>query len=158
MKEEVMSHIVIQHYQFPITDPFREGHVLTETEANVLNWHRARLIQKIVLKWTSEVIDKAIERDGPSAILSVEEVDALTKRIIEFDANYTLSKAKEPRTSILEYNLELLASNFLYSKMNGDGAEPSREDIERIKRVPEIQARARDLIRSGTFSLAELVS
>lgn len=152
-----MSFIVAQHYQFPIRDPFKEGHVLTETEANVLNWHRARLIQKIVLKWVTEVIDKAIENNGgdPNTILSVEEVDMLTQRIADFDYDYKLSKAKEPRTSILEYNLDLLASNFLYR--NGDG-EPSAEDIERIKRVPEIQARARDLIRSGTFSLSELLA
>ena len=148
-----MSFIVIQHYQFPIRDPFVEGHVLTDVEANVMNWHRARLIQKIVYKWVVEAIDTAIE--AGDTILSVEEVDALLQRITAFDAEYELSKAKEPRTSILEYNLELLASNFLYKK--GDG-EPSREDIERIKKVPEIQARARDLIKSGTFSLSELIA
>lgn len=145
-----MSFVVIQHYQFPIRDPYREGHVLTDVEASVLNWHRARLIHKIVYRWAIDVIE-----NSENTILSVEEVDKLTQRIIAFDQEYELTRAKEPRTSILEYNLELLASNFLYKK--GD-EEPSREDIERIKRVPEIQARARDLIKSGTFSLSELIS
>jgi hypothetical protein len=154
-----MSFIVVQHYQFPIRDPFKEGHVLTETEANVLNWHRARLIQKIVHKWVTEAIDHAIEASGddPNTILSVAEVDSITQRITDFDAEYKLSKAKEPRTSILEYNLELLASNFLYKNGINGGEEPSPEDLARIKRVPEIQARARDLIKSGTFSLSELL-
>lgn len=152
-----MSFIVAQHYQFSIRDPFVKGHVLTAVEANVLNWHRARLIQKIVQKWVIAAIEEAITANGsdPSTILSVEEVEALRQRIEDFDYEYELKEAKEPRTSILEYNLELLASNFLYK--NGD-ILPSPEDVERIKKVPEIQARARDLIKSSTFSLSELLA
>lgn len=150
-----MSYIVVQQYQFPIRDPYSEGHVLSAVEANVLNWHRARLIQKIVHKWVVEVIEEAIAEAGdPTILLSVEQMEAIRQRITDFDYDYKLSRAKEPKTSILEYNLELLASNFLYRR--GDD-EPSREDIERIKKVPEIQARARELIRSGTFSLEELL-
>lgn len=151
-----MSYIVVQHYQFPIHDPFSEGHVLTEVEAQVLNWHRARLIQKIVHKWVVEEIEAAIADTGDDYnVLTVEQVDKLLKRIAEFDESYTLSKAKEPKTSVLEYNLDLLATNFLYRKGEDD---PSREDIEKIKKAPEIQARARDLIRSSTFSLSELIA
>lgn len=151
-----MSFIVVQQYQFQIRDPYSEGHILTDVEANVLNWHRARLIQKIVHRWVVEAIEAAVEASGdPNILLSVDEVEAISQRIIDFDYDYKLSKAKEPKTSILEYNLELLAFNFLYRR--GD-EEPSREDIERIKRVPEIQARARELIKSGSFSLAELMT
>jgi len=152
-----MSFIVVQHYQFPIRDPFTEGHILTETEAHVLNWHRARLIQKIVAKWVVETIEEAIGSNGsnPGTLLSVAQVEDLTRRIVEFDAEYELSRAKEPKVSLLEYNLDLLASNLLYIK---GAEEPSQDDIDRIKKAPEIQARARDLIRSGTFNLAELLA
>jgi hypothetical protein len=155
-REGCMSYIVVQHYQFPIRDPFKEGDILTEIEANVLNWHRARLISRIVSRWVTDVIDLSERSDGwnPDDLLSAEEVENLTQRIIEFDENYNLSKAKEPKVSLLEYNLELLASNFLYRNGNG---EPSEEDIARIKKAPEIQAKARDLIKSGTFSLSELL-
>jgi hypothetical protein len=143
-----MSFALIQHYQFPLRDPFEEGHILTATEAHVLNWHRARLIQKIVHRWVMDAQDECTD-----TILSVEEMKALTDRISEFDRNYELQPAKEPKTSILEYNLEMLAGNFL--SRNGN-LNPRKEDIEAIKRTPEIQAKARDLIKSSTFSFEEL--
>jgi hypothetical protein len=146
-----MSHIVVQHYQFPIRDPFETGHVMTAIEAHVLNWHRARLIQKIIKPWVLDVLVK-----NGSAILSVEELNKLSQRIEEFDKNYTLSPAKEPKTSVLEYNLNMLAENFL--RHNGGSTDLRPEDIERIKKTPEIQARARELIQSSTFALEELMA
>ena len=145
-----MSFLVIGNYQFPIHDPFEEGMPLSAVEANVLNWHRARLIQKIVYKWVMDAIGQA-----EGELLSVEEVAQLTARITEFDRLYELQMAKEPRMAVLEYNLELLAQNFL--RTNGY-TELRKEDIERIKKTPEIQERARDLIRSSSFSFEELMT
>ena len=145
-----MSFAVVHLYQFPISDPFSAGHVMTETEANVLNWHRARLIQKIVHRWVTEVID---DNGGEDSILSAESVAALRDRISEFDRNYNLQPAKEPRASILEYHLDVLARNFLYQNGYTDLRE---EDVERIKKTPDIQKRARELIKSSTFTLEEL--
>jgi hypothetical protein len=147
-----MSFLVIQHYQFPITDPFKEGHVLTAVEAQVLNWHRARLIQKIVYKWIMDTIE-----ESGNDILSQKEVEGLTARIRNFDWQYELQMAKEPRQGALEYNLKLLAENFLRSR-GINVTDLREEDIDRIKRTPEIQARARDLIRSSAFSFDELMA
>jgi len=144
-----MSFIVIQHYQFPIRDPFEAGHVLTETEANVLNWHRASLIQKTTQRWVLEAIN------GSEELLSLEELDKLTWRIKEFDATYELSPRRPPKQSILEHNLELLAEGLLF--LNGE-MEPEEEDLERVKRTPEIQAKARALIRAANFTPEELLS
>jgi hypothetical protein len=144
-----MSFIVIQHYQFPIKDPFEAGHVLTEAEASVLNWYRAGLIQKTTQRWVLEAIN------GSPDILSIQTLDELAARIKEFDARYELSPRKAPRKSILEYNLDLVANGIL---LRSGEFEPSEEDIERVKKTPEVQARARDLIKSSTFSVEELLS
>jgi hypothetical protein len=144
-----MAFIVIQEYQFPIRDPYEAGHVLTELEANVLNWHRAGLIQKTTQRWVLEVIN------GSDSILSVEALAELREKIVEFDSRYELSPRKSPKKSILEYNLDLVANGIL---LRAGEFEPSEEDIERVKRTPEVQARARDLIRSSTFSVEELLS
>jgi hypothetical protein len=144
-----MSFIVIQHYQFPTRDPYKAGHVLTEIEANVLNWHRASLIQKTTQRWVLEAIN------GSEELLSMEELDKLTWRIKEFDATYEFSPRKTPKQSILEHNLDLLAEGILF--LNGN-MDPEEEDLERIKRTPEVQAKARALIRAGSFKPEELLS
>lgn len=144
-----MAFIVIQEYQFPIRDPYEAGHVLTELEANVLNWHRASLIQKTTQRWVIEAIN------GSDTILSPQALDELAARIKEFDDRYELSPRKSPRKSILEYNLELVANGIL---LRAGEFEPSEEDLERVKKTPEVQARARDLIKSSTFSVEELLS
>ena len=146
-----MSFIVIQHYQFPIRDPYEKGHVMTETEANVLNWHRASLIQKTTQRWVIEAINGKEDKE----LLSLEELDKLTWRIKEFDATYEISPRKTPKQSILEYNLEMLAEGVLFL---GGNLEPEEEDLERVKRTPEIQARARDLIRVANTTTEELLS
>jgi len=144
-----MSYIVIQHYQFPVRDPFKEGHVLTEIEAGVLNWHRAGLIQKTTQRWIIEALN------GGDELLSVEKVDELRERIREFDEKYELSERKPPKQSSLEFNLTKIAQGLLFLQGNLDFTE---EDVERIKRTPEVQARARDIIRSGTFTMEEILS
>ena len=144
-----MSFIVIQHYQFPIRDPYKEGHVLTEVEAGVLNWHRAGLIQKTTQRWVLEAIN------GSQELLSMEELDKLTWRIKEFDQAYELSARKTPKESTLEHNLNIIAEGVL---LLDDNLEPSEEDIERVKRTPEVQARARDMIKSSTFTVEDLLA
>ena len=144
-----MSYIVIQHYQFPVKDPFKAGHVLTEIEAGVLNWHRAGLIQKTTQRWITEA------QNGSDELLSVEKLDELGARIKEFDENYELSERKPPKPSALEYHLVQIAEGLLL--LQGQ-LEYTEEDIERIKRTPEVQTRARDLIRSGTFTMDELLA
>jgi len=141
--------IVIQEYQFPIQAPYEAGHVLTETEANVLNWHRAGLIQKTTQRWILEATE------GLDDLLSVEELEKLAWRIKEFDAAYELSPRRAPKKSSLEHNLELVANGIL---LRAGELEPSEEDLERVKKTPEVQARARDLVRSSTFTFAELLS
>jgi len=143
-----MSFIVVQHYQFPIEDPFYAGYPLTPIEADVLNWHRTRLIQKIVNRWILEAIEKA-----GGDLLSVEEVKEMADRVREFDLQYELLPVKPPKPALLEYHLTMLAENFLLR----NGKRLREEDVERIKKTPEIQARARELIRSSTFSLEELM-
>jgi len=142
-----MSFIVIQHYQFPIRDPYEEGHVLTEAEAGILNWYRASLIQKTTQRW---VVEATSETDD---ILSVEKLDEIALKIKEFDATYKLGVRRPPKKSSLEYNLELVANGIL---LRAGEFDPTEEDLERVKRTPEVQARARDLIRSGTFSIHDL--
>lgn len=142
-------YIVFQHYQFPIRDPYKEGQVMTELEANVLNWHRAGLIQKTIQRWVSEVIT------GGDEILPMETLDKLEAKIKEFDDNYELAPRKPPRKSVLEYNLEQVAYGYFYGK--GE-FEPTEEDLEKVKRTPEVQARARDLIKSSIMSIDELLT
>jgi|SRR5215831_11238600 len=143
-----MSFIVIQHYQFPIRDPFEAGHVLTEVEAGVLNWHRAGLVQKTVQRWVLEVISETDD------LLSQEQLSELETRIKEFDSNYEFSPRRPTKKSNLEFNLDLVASGVL---LRAGEFEPSDEELELVKKTPEVQARARDIIRSSTFSRDELV-
>ena len=141
--------IVIQHYQFPIKAPFSEGHVLSAAEASVLNWHRASLLQKTTQRWVTEAAN------GSQDLLSMEELDKLAWRIKEFDTSYELSERKAPKESLLEHNLNLVAENIL---LIGGNFDPTEEDLERVKRTPEVQARARDLIHVSTFSMSELIA
>jgi hypothetical protein len=142
--------VVVEQYQFPISAPYHAGYTLSETEAAVLNWHRARLVQKLVTRWAVPIINSS-----PNDILSVEEVASLATEIADFDSTYELEFKREPKSSILEYHLNLLALDFL----KRSGVEHfGKEAIERIKRTPQIQERARDRIRSGVFSFEELLS
>jgi hypothetical protein len=142
--------VVVEQYQFPISAPYEEGHVMTATEATVLNWHRARLVQKLVTRMVMMEIN-ASDND----LLSVGELDALQARIAAFDEAYELDFKREPRISVLEYHLEMLATDLL--KRAGH-EEPTEEQIERVKRAPQIQEKARDRIRAGIFSFEELLS
>ena len=144
-----MSHIIILHYQFPIRDPYEAGHVLTEVEANVLNWHRANLIQKTTQRWVIEA------SNGSEDLLSMEELDKIAWRIKEFDQTYELSARKPPRKAALEYHLDSVALGVL---LRAGEFEPAEEDLERVKRTPEVQARARDLVKASSFSEADLLS
>lgn len=144
-----MSYIIIQHYQFPVSDPFVEGHILSEKEANILNWHRASLIQKTMQRKVMEVINQSDD------FLTVNQLDELAEQIKEFDSKYELGERRPPRQSILEHTLDLVANGVL---LRAGEFEPSEEDLERVKRTPEVQARARDIIRSSTFSVEELLS
>lgn len=145
-----MSFIVVDYYQFNIDDPYHEGYVLSDNEAKVLSWYRARLIQRAMTK----PIEDAIEA-SPHEILTVEEVEELSKEVDAFNASYQIEFKKEPKSSILEYHLQQIAENILYSAGQIDC---SQEDIERVKKTPEVQARARDRVKSGTFSFEELFS
>ena len=149
VKGKEVSHIIIQHYQFPIRDPYKEGHVLTDVEANVLNWHRANLIQKTTQRWVIEAAN------GSEDLLSMEELDKIAWRIKEFDQAYELSARKAPRKAALEYHLDAVASGIL---LRAGEFEPSEEDLERVKRTPEVQERARDLVRASNFSQEDLLS
>ena len=122
---------------------------MTELEAGVLNWHRAGLIQKTTQRWVTEAMN------GGDELLSTEALDEITARIQEFDEKYELSERKPPKPSALEHNLHQIAEGLLLLQGN---LQYTEEDIERIKRTPEVQARARDLIRSSTFTMADLLS
>lgn len=145
-----MSFIVIEHYQFPLNDPYREGTILSAEEALVLNWHRARLIQKAVTRWVADAIDRS-----PHDICTMEELDAIAAEVAEFDRQYNLSFKKEPRGSILEYHLESIAEAIL--RRSGI-TNPKKEDVERVKRTPQVQEQARDRVRSGIFTFEDLLS
>jgi|SRR5215471_17106744 len=145
-----MSFIVIEHYQFPIRDPYTEGHVMTDIEAKVLNWHRARLIQRLIQKNITEAIE-----NSPNDILNPAEVDVLKQYVKLFDQQYELSFKKEPNSSILEYHLDNIARGIL--SLNGI-SNPREEDIELVKRTPQVQDQARAKIRSGRFSFEDLLT
>lgn len=143
-----MSFIVVGYYQFPIDDPYVEGHVMTAEEASILSWYRARLIQRSASKWIQDIIDSS-END----ILAPDELADLTHKVSEYSSSYRLEFKKEPRSSILEYYLDQIAKGIL---LRAGQFDPKKEDLERVKKTPEVQSRARDRVRSGTFSLAEL--
>lgn len=143
-----MSYIVVGYYQFPLEDPYHEGYILSDNEARILSWYRARLIQRALSKPLEDAIDAS-----PNDILTVEEVEELSRMVEAFNASYELEFKKEPKTSILEYHLQQIAEDILYRAGQTD---LKAEDIERVKRTPEVQARARDRVKSGTFSFEEL--
>jgi hypothetical protein len=145
-----MSYIVIGYYQFALEDPYSEGYILSESEARILSWYRARLIQRALTKPIQDAIDAS-----PNEILSPEEVEELSHTVDAFNASYELEFKKEPKCSILEYHLQQIAENILYRSGQTD---LKQEDVDRVKKVPEVQARARDRVKSGTFSFEELFS
>lgn len=145
-----MSYIVIGYYQFNIADPYEEGYVLSDKEAKILSWYRARLIQRAMTKPIQDAIDAS-----PNEILTPEEVEELSHTVDAFNASYELEFKKEPKSSILEYHLQQLAENILYRAGQTD---LKHEDVELIKKTPEVQARARERVKSGTFSFEELFS
>lgn len=145
-----MSYIVIGYYQFTLEDPYHEGYILSDNEAKILSWYRARLIQRALTKPIEDAVDAS-----PNDVLTQEEVEELSKTVEAFNASYELEFKKEPKTSILEYHLQMIAEDILYRAGQTDLRQ---EDIDRVKRTPEVQARARDRVKSGTFSFEELFS
>ena len=144
-----MSFIVIEHYQFPIRDPYYEGYSLTATEACVLNWHRAHLIQRSVTRWAQEYI-----KSSPNDLLTPEELEPLATQIYDFDTDYELSFKKEPKKATLEYHLDAVATELLEQ---AGYPNPAQEDIDKVKKAPQVQSKARERVRLSAFSLSELI-
>ena len=134
-----LSYIVLDIYQFELSLPYTAGHVLTETEASVLNWHRAELIQKIAYRWLHQ-----IKHPNDKSILSFHEIDLLQERITHLDSEYHLAPRHAPAQSYLDKHLEGMARRFL----DRTGEAPTPERIRELKRSPVIRDLTRRLIEN----------
>jgi hypothetical protein len=99
-----MPRINLSQYQFVLSDPYQPGHVMTELEASTLNYHRADLIRKIVIRWVNDAEDAA-----PDGVLTVEALEALTDAISQLDEQYQLSERSEPKLPAFNHVLREVA-------------------------------------------------
>lgn len=135
-----MPDVAISQYQFPISEPYVSGHILTETEANVLNWHRIDLIRKIALKWVN-----SMERTAPDGVLTLDQMDLLAEKIRQLDETYVLAPKPPPRDSSYQRELQLVA----HGRVRKDGPLPQAEYQARMAAEmakPEVRQRARQLL------------
>jgi hypothetical protein len=126
--------------------PYKAGHVLTENEANTLNWCRADLIQKMIDK----LVKRTIKELHPEEMLSFDEALEIQRQVDHIDANYTFSVRKPPLPSFLDRELTTLAIATL--RRQGHNS-PTPEQIDFYKQSREIQERARRLINTRFVEL-----
>jgi len=77
---------------------------MTELEASALNYHRADLIRKIVIRWVNEA-----ERAAPDGVLTVEEIDMISNSIAQLDQEYQISMRAEPKLPAFNHILREVA-------------------------------------------------
>lgn len=111
--------ITIQGLTFSVTQPYAEGHTITEAEAKALNQVRAENIRNNM----ASKIKKALETDGATP----ESVQAtMASEVTEYDAGYefTLASVGGGRTSTLspvEREARSIARTYISSQLKEQG-------------------------------------
>lgn len=106
-----MAKINLSQYQFTLRDPYQAGQTMTELEANILNYHRADQIRRIVKPWIVEY-----ENNSREEILSLDALDRLTDAITQLDLQYELPFRSPPSAPAFEHQLRIVAMDDLQSK------------------------------------------
>lgn len=140
------SSICIKQYSFSVKAPYREGSVLSETEAQALNALRAENIRNNVSKWIIE----AQSRCG-KGLLPQQVVDEIRKRIRDYDRDYTFQpKTERKRLGAIEVEALSLAVSIAGTAARKEGRDDSeealREEIELLSQSLEIIAEARAIV------------
>lgn len=100
-----MPKINLSQYQFTLRDPYQAGRPMTELEANILNYHRADNIRKVVARWMVEA-----EKNAPDGVLPIHVLDTMTAQIGQLDNQYELSAREEPKLPAYEHQLRVIAA------------------------------------------------
>lgn len=82
-------HIQIRQYQFPISEPFAEGHKLTVAEARALNMYRADRIRRIL--WRK--VELAVASLPEGTLLAETHLGSLRAEAKRIDEAYSFSAA-----------------------------------------------------------------
>ena len=133
-----MPKVNLSQYQFTLRDPYHEGDLLSEVDANILNYHRSDLIRKLVTRWVTDA-----EKESPDGVLTMRQLEKLISAITLFDEQYTLSPREEARLPAFDHQLR----NIAISEVTRIGPSHLLPDFERrievAMRDPENREKAR---------------
>lgn len=145
-----MPKINLSQYQFTLRDPYQAGHVMTELEANVLNYHRADNIRKIVTRWMTEA-----EKNAPDGVLTIAVLDQITVAIAQLDFQYELSVREAPKLPAFDHQLRTIAMEEV-AKGRATHLIPDYEErIEAAMRDYGNRSRARRILVSNMNTVYE---
>lgn len=145
-----MPKINLSQYQFTLRDPYQAGHVMTDLEANVLNYHRADNIRKIVTRWMAEA-----ERDAPDGVLTIAKLDELIVAIAQLDYQYELSHREAPKLPAFDHQLRTIALEEVSKDRAAHLIPDYEERIEAAMRDYGNRARARRTLVSHMNTIYE---
>ena len=148
-----MPKINLSQYQFTLRDPYQAGRPMTELEANILNYHRADNIRKVVARWMVEA-----EKNAPDGVLPIHVLDTMTAQIGQLDNQYELSAREEPKLPAYEHQLRVIAA-LEVGKRGTAHLHPYEveQHIQYAMRDPNNRARARRILVSHLKSVYEHV-
>lgn len=143
-----MPKMNLSQYQFTLSDPYHDGQIIGELEANILNYHRTDLIRKIVMRWVTDA-----EREAPDGVLTILQLDKLAEAIAAFDYQYAFSEREAPKLPAFDHQLRLIAINEV-TKLGPAHLIPDFErQIEIASRDPANREKARRQLAASLKSL-----
>lgn len=142
-----MPNIRISHYHFAITKRYFGGQPLGIEEADVLNRVRAERIRDNIAK--AMVAEGALE----AKVLSPEELAEWRRRVVEYDAAYTLAAGKKYSIrSPIELAIERVATELAIVAANAQNRQLS--DAELVEAVAALSSQ-QDVIAEGHKRVAD---
>jgi hypothetical protein len=128
-----MPKINLSQYQFVLRDPWQAGHVMTELEATALNFYRADLIRKIAIRWIIEAEDAC--EDG---VLTIPELELITKAIDKLDSEYTLSMREAPKLPAFNHTLmQIVLKSLNYKDLKEANIAAAMSDPANLEKARE---------------------
>jgi hypothetical protein len=140
--------IQISHYEFDISAPFAEGHVLTAAEAKALNVERGERLRTQISRYLAKLSAKS-----PSeSILSGEALAALRARATDLDANFEFGMLyrTKPKVGTIDSEILLLAEELAKEQMRQAGRDPDDEaEGETLRHLVEANKHREDLFEEA---------
>lgn len=140
-----MPIIRIKQYQFTLSDPFNEGHVLTSNEARALNALRAENIRNNLEK----ILNREIGKLPDSALLSASTLSEMNDLATRYDREYEFGSRRtyQKAGGLIEREALTIARGHVLAHARSAGLNLTEIEIEAASREkvrdPEVLAEAR---------------